>query len=173
MPSVCHDSIWYRGVAVFVRPLLESDIGPHYQSWFDDPEIRRFIKYARSRPSLESLTAYWRAANAEPGTDFLGFFLNDDGRHIGNMKFETGPEDDEMHVGFLIGPREWRRAGILTDALAPTIARVRVSRPNLRRIYLTVSPDNAAAIGAFNKLGFASTGVIDALGDLEMDYVRN
>lgn len=160
---------WFVGPRVHVRPLLESDIGPHYAAWFSDPVVREFIKFARTAPTLEDLRVYWRRMAADPGVDFLGFFLNEDGRHVGNMKFETGPLADEMHVGFLIGDPAWRRAGVLSETLASCIERVRKSR-GLRRVYLTVAPNNAAAIGAFTKLGFASTGVVDALGDLEMDY---
>lgn len=161
---------WVVSSRVYVRPLLESDVGPHYVAWFSDPVVRRFIKFARSAPTLDDLRAYWRKMAADPGVEFLGFFVNADDRHIGNMKFETGPRPDEMHVGFLIGDPVWRRAGILSGTLAPCVDRVRRLR-RLRRVYLTVAPDNAAAIGAFTKLGFVSTGVVDAAGDLEMNHV--
>jgi RimJ/RimL family protein N-acetyltransferase len=139
-------------------------------AWFSDPVIREFIKFAQTAPRLEDLKDYWRRMTANPGADFLGFFVNTDRRHVGNMKFETGPLPDEMHVGFLIGDPEWRKAGVLSETLVPCIERVRLVR-QLRRVYLTVSPDNAAGVRAFTKLGFIDTGVIDEHGDLVMDYV--
>jgi len=161
---------WVVGPRIHVRPLLETDIGFHYAAWFSDPAVRRFIKYARTEPTLEDLRQYWRKVHEDPGIDFLGLFANTDGRHIGNMKFETGPLPDEMHVGFLIRDPAWRQVNILSEVLAPCVARVRKMR-GIRRIYLTVDPENLAAIRAFDKLGFYSTEVIDKLGDLEMDYV--
>ncbi len=161
---------WVVGARIHVRPLLETDIGPHYAAWFSDPAVRRFIKYARTEPTLDNLKQYWRTITANPGVDFLGLFANADGRHIGNMKFETGPLPDEMHVGFLIGDPQWRQVNVLSEVLTACIAHARRVR-GLRRVYLTVDPENAAAIRAFTKLGFQSTDVIDKLGDLEMDYV--
>jgi RimJ/RimL family protein N-acetyltransferase len=157
------------GPRVHVRPLLDADIGPHYAAWFHDPEIRRFIKFARQTPSVDDLRAYRSVMAARADVDFLGILLNGSGRHIGNLKFEAGPRPDEMHVGFLIGDPDWRRAGVLTEIFPPCIARVlEMRRP--RRLYLTVDPLNAPGIRAFTKLGFESTGVIDRAGDLEMDY---
>ena len=161
---------WVIGARIHVRPLLEADIGPHYAAWFSDPAVRRFIKYARTEPTLDDLKQYWRKVHANPGIDFLGVFTNTDDRHIGNMKFETGPLPDEMHVGFLIGDPVWRQVNILSEVLTPCVARVRKVR-GLRRIYLTVASENLTAVRAFGKLGFQSTGVINKLGDLEMDYV--
>lgn len=161
--------VWMTGPRVHVRPLRDTDVGPQYASWFEDPEIRRFIKYARQAPSIADLRAYRAQMDARPDVDFLGIFLNDDGGHIGNLKFETGPASDEMHVGFLIGDPDWRRAGILTEILPPCIERVLRAR-RLRRLYLTVDPLNAAGIRAFTKLGFLTTATIDRNGDLEMDY---
>lgn len=161
---------WVIGPRIHVRPLVESDIGPHYVAWFSDPTVRSFIKYAKTAPTLDDLKKYWRQMASNPGVDFLGFFLNGDGRHVGNMKFEVGPLREEMHVGFLIGDPAWRKAGVLSETLVPCIERVRRAR-NVRRVYLTVAPQNVAAINAFTKLGFVGTGVIDQAGDLEMDYV--
>jgi RimJ/RimL family protein N-acetyltransferase len=160
-----------EGPRVHVRPLLDEDIGPHYAAWFDDPEIRRFIKFARQAPSVGDLRAYRASMATRSDVDFLGVLLNDGGRHIGNLKFEAGPQPDEMHVGFLIGDPDWRRAGVLTEILPPCIARVMATRKP-RRLYLTVDPLNAPGIRAFTKLGFQSTGTIDRAGDLEMDYRR-
>ncbi len=112
---------WIVGSRVHVRPLVESDIGPHYVAWFSDPVIQKFIKFAETSPTLEDLKDYWRRMAANPGVDFLGFFLNVDSRHIGTMKFETGPLPDEMHVGFLIGDPVWRKAGVLSETLVPCI----------------------------------------------------
>lgn len=161
---------WVVGARIHVRPLLEPDIGPQYAAWFSNPAVRMFIKFARTEPTLDDLKKYWRTMTTNPGIDFLGLFANADGRHIGNMKFETGPLPDEMHVGFLIGDPAWRQVNILSEVLAPCVARVRKAR-GLRRVYLTVNPQNQAAIRAFDKLGFLSISVIDKLGDLEMDYV--
>jgi RimJ/RimL family protein N-acetyltransferase len=161
---------WMTGARVHVRPLADSDIGPHYASWFEDPEIRRFIKFAREAPTVEDLRRYRDAMAARSDVDFLGIFLNGDGRHIGNLKFEAGDRPEEMHVGFLIGDPGWRRVGVLTEILAPCVVTLRTRR-TLDRVYLTVDPLNAPGIGAFTKLGFAATGVIDQRGDLEMDYV--
>ena len=162
---------WAVGLRIHVRPLLEADIGPHYAAWFSDPAVRQFIKFARTEPTLDDLKKYRHTMATNLGVDFLGLFDNKDGRHIGNMKFETGPLPDEMHVGFLVGDPAWRQAGILSEILAPCVARVRRVR-GLRRVYLTVDPANTAAIRAFTKLGFESAGVINRLGALEMDYAK-
>lgn len=160
------------GPRVFVCPLLDANIGQHYAAWFQDPAIRRFIKFARQAPTVDNLRAYRAQMAMRADVDFLGIFLNSDGRHIGNLKFETGPLPDEMHVGFLIGDPDWRRAGTLSEILPLCIAHL-FSVRRLRRLYLTVDPINAAGIRAFTKLGFVNTGNLDRAGDLEMDYRRS
>jgi len=154
---------------VYVRPLLGSDIGMHYVHWFEDEKVRRFIKYARGLPTLEDLRDYWQKMDRRTGVEFLGIFLNMGDRHIGNIKYETGPASDEMHVGFLIGNSEYRGKGILGEVL-DTCSQLVMKKYQLRRLYLTVDPNNKAGIRAFAKLGYVNTGKIDSLGDLEMDF---
>lgn len=160
---------WFEGKRVVVRRLTLDDIGTAYVAWFADPIVRKFIKWGRALPSLGELRDYWHAKSLNPGIHFLGIFDSANGAHIGNIKFEIGPAADEMHVGFLIGEREYRSQGILRDCLRPCIFEIR-RRHQIKRLYLTVDPNNVVALKAFARLGFNLTGGIDAAGDLEMNF---
>jgi RimJ/RimL family protein N-acetyltransferase len=160
--------VWYRSERLVVRRLQRSDIGAEYVSWFKDPAVREFIKFAKEAPALAALQAYWQEKDADPRVDFLGLFDAKSARHVGNMKFEAGPGANEVHVGFLVGAPSERRRGLLRESLAACVAQLR-SRRNSPKVYLTVDPANTEAIGAFVKLGFRHTGLV-ANSDLRMDY---
>lgn len=163
--------LWFSGERVFVRRLLIEDICPDYVAWFSDIAIRKFIKYAHKTSDLIDLQNYWRLKSADPGVDFLGIFDREHNKHIGNIKFEKATNKSEMHVGFLIGEAKYRRQGLIRECLAGTIAELRLRR-EVRRIYLTVDPNNRAALQAFVRLGFKFTGHVNSIGDLEMDYLN-
>lgn len=160
--------VWYRSARVVVRRLRREDIGAEYLSWFRDPAVRSFIKYAAQAPTLEALQEYWAGKQADRGVDFLGLFDAASGRHLGNMKFELGPGSREAHVGFLIGDPASRRRGLLRESLPACVAALRRARGPLE-VYLTVDPDNRDAIAAFTRLGFRQNSAA-ANGDLRMDY---
>ena len=161
--------VWYRSDRVVVRRLERDDIGDEYLSWFRDPAVRSFIKFAAEPPSLEALRQYWAAKRADQKVDFLGLFDGASGGHLGNMKFELGPAPGEAHVGFLIGHPESRRRGLLRETLPPCVAALRRARGPLT-VYLTVSPTNRDAIEAFRRLGFQQTSTHADGGDLRMEY---
>lgn len=160
---------WFSSERIVVRRLELTDIGEAYLSWFSDPAVRQFIKFAREAPTLEALCDYWRAKNADPKVDFLGIFDAATGAHLGNMKFEMGPGGSEAHVGFLIGDPAARRQGVLRDSLSACIERLRERRGPLA-VYLTVDPANAAACAAFARLGFRDAADTRPGEDLRMDY---
>jgi RimJ/RimL family protein N-acetyltransferase len=159
---------WYRSERVVVRRLERDDIGAQYLAWFRDPAVRSFIKFAAAAPSLQGLQQYWEAKSADPKVDFLGLFDAASGAHLGNMKFELGPGNGEAHVGFLIGDPAARRRGLLRETLPACVAHLRRARGRLN-VYLTVDPQNRAALAAFTRLGFRAAGS-EANGDLRMDY---
>ena len=161
-------SAWFQSARFIVRPLCEQDIGPAYQSWFADPVVRKFIRFASMPPTLEALRQYWATKSADASVDFLGIFDVRTGKHIGNVKFELGPAPAEAHVGFLIGEAYARGTGVLREVLQPAIDQLRRRRWPIH-VYLTVHPENSSAIGAFERLGFLHTCTM-ANGDLRMDY---
>jgi RimJ/RimL family protein N-acetyltransferase len=161
--------VWYRSDRVVVRRLERDDIGDEYLSWFRDPAVRSFIKFASEPPTRDALHQYWSKKNANPDVDFLGLFDGVSGSHLGNMKFELGPESGEAHVGFLIGDPASRRRGLLRETLPPCVAALRRAR-GPRTVYLTVSPKNWDAIEAFRRLGFQQTSENADEGDLRMEY---
>jgi len=161
--------VWYRSDRVVVRRLERGDISNEYLSWFRDPAVRSFIKFAKQPPTLDALRNYWAEKSADRSVDFLGLFDGASGRHLGNMKFELGPQPGEVHVGFLIGDPDSRRRGLLREALPACVSAVRRARGPLN-VYLTVSPQNQAAVEAFRRLGFRQTAETADKGDLRMEY---
>jgi [ribosomal protein S5]-alanine N-acetyltransferase len=160
--------VWYRSERVMVRRLKRDDIGDEYLSWFHDPAVRSFIKFAKEPPGRDALRQYWSEKNADPKVDFLGLFDGASGSHLGNMKFELGPAPGEAHVGFLIGDPVSRRRGLLRETLPACVDALRRARGPLT-VYLTVDPQNRDAVAAFTRLGFRETST-EPNGDLRMDY---
>lgn len=98
------------GAGLILRPLCSTDASERYLSWFNDPEVTKFIEARRSAPyTIESLVQFIRENNESPETLLLGIFLHQDGSHIGNIRLSA---IDSYHhsaeIGILIGERtQW------------------------------------------------------------------
>jgi len=163
--------IWYKSDRIVVRRLLLNDISLNYVTWFKDQTVTRFIKFAKDPPTLIDLQTYWRTKNIDNNVDFLGIFWTSSGQHIGNIKFELSADHSKIHVGFLIGEIQFRHQGVIRECL-PSCVRILKKRRQVKRIYLTVNPENKSAQRAFLGLDFKFTGYSDNIGDLEMDYLN-
>jgi ribosomal-protein-alanine N-acetyltransferase len=138
----------------FLRPLTPDDATVHYINWLRDQTAQRFIVAAKDTSDLETLRQYIAEKSACPDILFLGIFLNADGRHIGNIKYEPIDSVEGYAImGILIGDTEWRGQGVAPEVLDASIEWLKTHR-NINEIVLDVKRDNVAAINAYQKAGF-------------------
>lgn len=133
-----------------LRKLNDDDASIVYLNWFEDLSTKNFISYEKT--SIEGLTSYIRQKNSDNQCLLLGIFFQ--GSHIGNIKYE--PIDflkKEAVMGILIGEKVWRGKGVASEVISVT-SEYLASSYSIESIQLGVDKENAAAISAYNKLGF-------------------
>ncbi|MFC1747412.1 GNAT family N-acetyltransferase [Pseudomonadota bacterium] len=148
-----------------LRELTCKDVSVKYLCWLHDDDAKKYITASTSTRELSDLARYVREHIGRDDVVFLGIFDKEAGCHIGNVKYE--PVDSALGravVGILIGEPGWRSKGVAGEALVASAGWLYKHR-NIRQIALGVSRVNAAAIRAYQKVGFVEepTDLIPAI----------
>lgn len=141
-----------------LRDLRQEDITPHYLEWFVDPAAQKHIAAAAHTQTLAQLRAYLAERTGRRDVLFLGIFDKATGLHIGNVKYEPVDAANGYAVmGILIGDPGSRGKGVAGEVVAAS-ARWLQAHEGIREIVLGVHRDNAAAIQAYERVGFVIEG---------------
>lgn len=144
---------WLSTNRFALRPLSEADATPRYLGWLHQAAGGP-IESARDDYTLTQLRAYVASRVGRDDVLFLGIFLQADGQHIGNLKFEPIARDKaEAVMGILIGEPTWRGQGVAPEVLPPACDALGHSHA-LRQVSLGVAVDHAAAQAAYRRAGF-------------------
>src|SRR5688500_17313492 len=141
-----------------LRPLTAQDVSERYLGWLRDADARKYIVAAGETRTLEDLRQYVRERENRDDVLFLGIFDRSTGLHIGNIKYE--PVSSELGyaiMGVLIGEPAYRGKGVTTEVLRATAAWLNAWK-GITQIALGVDEANAAAIRAYEKVGFVVAG---------------
>lgn len=140
---------------LLLRTLTRDDAGDCYLSWMQDSEVTRYLESRFQHFDLDRLAQFIESLNASPDELFLGLFLADDGRHIGNIRL--GPIS-RIHrhavIGLLIGERDCWGKGYATEAIA-AIAAQAFNEFGLEKVFAGCYASNEGSRRAFLKAGFA------------------
>ncbi len=137
-----------------LRPLAPSDASPRYLSWLKDKRGSRYIVTAKDVGDLKELRRYIEEKTGRLDVMFLGIYARAGGEHIGNIKYEpVDPKGRRAVMGILIGEKRWRGRGVAGEVIGATGLWLRDNR-NIREIWLGVDQNHAAAIKAYEKIGF-------------------
>jgi RimJ/RimL family protein N-acetyltransferase len=147
-----------NGRVVGIGPILPEDLAQLFV-WGDDPEIARLNEpYLPKNADRER--DFWLNPGGDPRRIFLAV------RRIGRPDIAgyvqitaIDPIHRSASLGVLIGSADDRGRGLGRDAMELTIAFCR-DHLNLSRLSLAVHADNAPAIALYEKLGFATEGVL-------------
>ena len=137
-----------------LRELKEDDVSEQYLSWFSDPEIRKYICSSGKTKKLEDLREYVKSKIYNNSVLFLGIFDNENGMHIGNIKYE--PVDSILGyaiVGVMIGETYCRGKSVTSEVIGASARWLKLHR-NINQILLGVSKNNYMAIRSYEKTGF-------------------
>lgn len=137
-----------------LRELQVEDATERYLGWLRDGSTSRHIVAAADTADLDRLRSYVRERAGRADVLFLGIFEAVTGLHIGNIKYE--PVDSELGyaiMGILIGDTAYHGKGVAGEVLAASARWLQANR-GIGEIVLGVSPDNTAAIRAYEKAGF-------------------
>ncbi len=140
-----------------LRPLQPSDATPRYASWFNDPQVQRYIYAAAAAPSVDELREYIAARQDRTDVLFLGIHTHESDTHIGNVKFEPIDRASSQAVlGIMIGDPAWRGTGAAAEVIARANEWLATHR-GIREVILGVARDHVGARRAYEKAGFVVT----------------
>jgi ribosomal-protein-alanine N-acetyltransferase len=141
---------------LWLRPLKLADVSPRYLSWFDDPEVQRYIAAARVSQTQETLSAYVADRQDRDDVLFLGIFARDSGAHIGTIKYEPVDVANRYAVmGIMIGEPTFRGKGLAQEAIVAS-SRWLQTHCGTTQIVLGVHRENVPAIRAYERIGFVT-----------------
>lgn len=144
---------------IVLRTLQSDDATPVYLGWLSDPAINAYLETRFSPPKLVSdLAAVIADANTSLHTLMLGIFLQENGRHIGNIKL--GPIDWNHKVGdmgFLIGDKEQWGKGYASKAIA-LLSDYAFEQLGLAKLTAGCYAENEGSRRALLKAGFVEEG---------------
>lgn len=144
---------------IVLRTLQPRDATLAYLGWLSDPAVNAHLEARFSPPqSASALVSFIADANASAHTLMLGIFLQEDGRHIGNIKL--GPIDWHHYVadiGFLIGDKQQWGKGYASKAIA-MLAEYSFVRLGLAKLTAGCYSENEGSRRALIKAGFIEEG---------------
>lgn len=146
------------GEQVYLRPLAREDLNEKYLGWLNDPEATRYLETGIFPYTLGELEEFYKSVVGKTTQVMLAILDKEADMHIGNVKL--GPiywVHRKATFGILIGEKEFWGRGIGTE-----VTRLMVEygfyRLNLNRIDLGVYAEHAAAVRAYERVGFRVEG---------------
>jgi [ribosomal protein S5]-alanine N-acetyltransferase len=147
-----------NGTLVNLRALERSDLTERYLSWLNDPQVNEHLFVGRSASTLESLTAFYDAAAANPNVVIFAILDAGTGAHIGNVKLDMYDTVSRIvDWGIMIGEKDFWGRGIAQEVARLTTAWA-FERWDAHKITLGVSDGSDAAVRAYQKAGFSIEG---------------
>lgn len=147
--------------SVRLRPVEVADADGPYLDWLQDPEILRYLEARFSSHTRASLAAYIEACRDDPRIHFWAIELEDDGRHVGNIKL--GPVDEphrRADIGIMIGDRRAWGRGIGTAAIT-AVADFAFGELRLHKLVAGSYAPNEGSVRAFGRAGFHVEGRLE------------
>ena len=106
------------------------------------------------KATFDDLKQYIKEKKKNPNCLFLGVFLKENNKHVGNIKLEPIEFDEKRAtLGILIGNRNYWGQGIGTEA-TKLLVKYAFNTLDLKEVNLGVISDNKAAIEVYNNAGF-------------------
>jgi [ribosomal protein S5]-alanine N-acetyltransferase len=147
-----------KGTLVHLRGLSRLDLTERYLSWLNDPLVNEHLFVGRHPSTMDSLTAFYDAAAANPNVVIFAILDAETGMHIGNVKLEMYDTFSRaVDWGIMIGEKAYWGRGIAKEVGRLTCAWA-FERWNAHKITLGVSDGSDAAMRAYEKVGFKIEG---------------
>ena len=142
------------GDRIYLRPLTVDDCSLEYVAWLNEPQINRYLETRWSRQDMASVKAFVAAMDESPDNLLCGIFLNEEDRHIGNIK--VGPIN-RLHnfadVSYFVGDRSAWGSGYGSEAVA-LMTRYALEELKLHKVMAGVYRSNIGSIRVLEKNGY-------------------
>lgn len=147
-----------RGERVTLRPLTVADVTDSYVGWMNDTVTNRFMETrwrAHTRADVEAFVAEKQALDRE---HLFGIFLNEGGRHIGNLKIgPIDPHHGRGDLSYFIGDPDARGQGLASEAVGLGV-RIGFEQLGLHKLTAGIYARNGESGRVLNKNGFVAEG---------------
>tara|TARA_B100000575_G_C22961462_1_gene555489 strand:- start:38 stop:595 length:558 start_codon:yes stop_codon:yes gene_type:complete len=138
----------------FLRNLRPEDASEHYLRWMNCDIARKYIVASKQRQTISSLRHFITEKDNQDNCLFLGIFLLQNNKHIGNIKYEPINFDlSQAFMGVLIGDNNWRGKAVFQEVLLYSSIWLK-KHFGIKEILLGVEKSNISAIKAYTKAGF-------------------
>ncbi|TSC59567.1 MAG: putative N-acetyltransferase [Candidatus Peregrinibacteria bacterium Greene0416_62] len=146
-----------------LRIMEDRDATEEYAGWLNDPEVNRYL--ATKSATIKELQDYIQKKDLQADALFFGVYLKSNGAHIGTVKLEPiEPAQKRATIAVMIGNKMHWGKGYAAEAMKLLMDWC-FNELKFDEVNLGVIAKNAAAIRAYEKLGFVET-------KREIAYVR-
>lgn len=147
-----------KGQRIFLRQLVEEDVGEDYLGWMQDPLVTRYLESRDQTQTLDTLRAFVRNLNSSSRDYLFGIFLVQGDEHIGNIKIGSIREPHRSaDLGLIVGRRSAWGKGYGTEAIA-LATRHAFEQLGLNKLWAGMYAENLGSYRAFIKAGYREVG---------------
>ncbi len=157
------------GKNIYLRPLLEDDIGDNYLSWLNDPNVNKYSTRRYFPTSEADLHLFFGNLRNNKDLITLAIICIDNDTHVGNI--QLGPIEwvnRSAKISILIGEKEYWNKGICQEAIE-LMTKHAFKTLNLHRLFAGTS--NPAFKRIMEKLGWTLEGTLKEAEFLGGKYV--
>jgi ribosomal-protein-alanine N-acetyltransferase len=145
-----------------LRALEAADLNATYLGWLNDPVVNRYLETRFLPQTMEALQGYWLTHRDDPASPWFGICLQEDGRHIGNIKL--GPIQwlhRRADLSLFIGDRTCWGQGYASEAIT-AVCDWAFAELDLQKLNAGIYAGNVGSRRAFEKCGFSLEGTLRA-----------
>mgnify|MGYP001618205486 CR=1 FL=1 len=147
-----HARLAFESSRLTLRIMEDHDATPEYAGWLNDPEVNRYL--ATKSATIQELQDYIRKKDLQVDALFFGVYLKENNAHIGTVKLEPiEPDQKRATIAVMIGDKASWGKGYAAEAMQLLMDWC-FNELGFDEVNLGVIAKNAAAIRAYEKLGF-------------------
>ncbi len=146
------------GNNLYFRCLDKNDVSQEYCAWLNDPKVNKYLDTKKA--TIQEMEDYINKKNEKSDCLFLGIFINDSNKHIGNLKLEPiNIKNKTAQFSIMIGNKSYWGKGHGTEA-TKMICAYAFKHMQLKKINLGTFIKNEKAMSIYRKLGFKTKKII-------------
>jgi len=140
---------------IYLRPLKEDDINETYVSWFNDPDVVKYLEVGREGPfTREKGLDYFKEGIEKKSHFIYAVCLKENNQQIGTVKI--GPLNNfhkNSDLVVIIGDKSQWGKGYAPDALSLGL-KLAFEKYEMRKIYGGIYSGNLGSLKAYTKAGY-------------------
>ncbi|MBA7581776.1 hypothetical protein ES708_23687 [subsurface metagenome] len=151
-----NEGVLINGEDIYLRGLKGGDASQEYCNWLNDPIVNKYLETKEA--TIKGLKGYIKEKKEDKNCIFLGIFIKDLDKHIGNVKLEPIDwNNKKATLGILIGDKNYWGGGICTIVMK-LVTEYAFEKLGLEKIGLSVLLENKVAIICYLKAGLKIDG---------------